>query len=146
MEAMTNQPSALAKMRPTLLASPMWAMPTTSVEKDQRADQHLDQAQEDIRHDRDITRDLRGRLLVGIAGEDHVSDHDAQHHRDQDIARHRSFSCRPPSVLLQSAIGMSLLHASPHGINPSSTPISNRIKRFINPGSKRDPPEFALFG
>ena len=33
MEAMTNQPSALAKMRPTLLASPMWAIPTTSVEK-----------------------------------------------------------------------------------------------------------------
>ena len=33
MEAMTNQPSDLAKMRPTLLASPIWAIPTTNVEK-----------------------------------------------------------------------------------------------------------------
>ena len=31
-DAMTNQPSALAKIRPTLFASPMCAMPTTSVE------------------------------------------------------------------------------------------------------------------
>lgn len=32
-EAITNQPSALANTRPTEAASPMWAMPTTSVEK-----------------------------------------------------------------------------------------------------------------
>ena len=31
-EAITNQPSALANTRPTEAASPMWAMPTTSVE------------------------------------------------------------------------------------------------------------------
>ena len=31
-EAVMNQPSALPKTRPTDLASPMWAMPTTSVE------------------------------------------------------------------------------------------------------------------
>ena len=30
---MTNQPIALAKTRPTDEAFPMWAMPTTSVEK-----------------------------------------------------------------------------------------------------------------
>ena len=31
-DAVTNQPSALPNTRPTDLASPMWAMPTTSVE------------------------------------------------------------------------------------------------------------------
>jgi hypothetical protein len=55
----------------------------------QRADQHLDQAQEHVGHDRHVTGDLRRGLLVRKAGEDHVAEEDADHHRDQDPGRGR---------------------------------------------------------
>jgi hypothetical protein len=57
----------------------------------QRPDQHLDQAQEHVGHDRHVAGDLRRRLLVGKAREDHVAEDDPDHHRDQDPGGRREF-------------------------------------------------------
>jgi hypothetical protein len=57
----------------------------------QRPDQHLDETQEHVRHDRDVARDLRGCLLVGEAREDHVADENAEHHGNQDPGGGRQF-------------------------------------------------------
>src|SRR6185436_2111832 len=72
--------------------------------EDEGPDEHLDQSQEDIRHDRDIPRDLRSGLLVGITDEDHVSSHDAKYHRDQDVNRHWNFFLHAGSPWDQIAI------------------------------------------
>jgi hypothetical protein len=54
----------------------------------QRADQHLDQAQEHVGDDGHVVGDLLGRLLVRKAREDHVAHDDAEHHGDQDPGGH----------------------------------------------------------
>jgi hypothetical protein len=66
--------------------------------EDERPDQHLDQAEEDVRHDRDVAGDLRRRLLVGKAGEDHVAEDDPEHHPDQDRRRRRQFPFHAQSL------------------------------------------------
>jgi hypothetical protein len=58
----------------------------------QRADQHLDEAQEHVRPDRHVARDLGRGLLVGELVEDHVADDDAEHQADQDADRRRKLS------------------------------------------------------
>jgi hypothetical protein len=54
----------------------------------QRADQHLDEAQEHVRDDGDVVRDFLRGAFVRKAREDHVAHDDAEHHGDQDPGGH----------------------------------------------------------
>ncbi len=56
-----NQPSALAPMRPTVLRIAHVGQAGNQRGEDQRGDDHLDQAQEDVGQDAEVAGDFLGR-------------------------------------------------------------------------------------
>src|SRR4029079_12270820 len=59
--------------------------------EDKRPDQHLDEAQEHIRENRDVPRHRRGGALVREGNEDHVADRDAEHEGAENQSGGRHF-------------------------------------------------------
>jgi hypothetical protein len=91
-DAMMNQLIAFANTRPTDAAVAHVRDADDERREYERPDQHLDQAQEDVRQDRDVAGDLAAALLVRDRTEDHVADDDPEHERDQDDDRSGQFS------------------------------------------------------